>query len=119
MSMVNIQLIINWDGHWVCGQGVYWYDSKRSKWLLFSIDTTFAQLLDKVYYVTVINRNNYQVIIKTVAHTICPSIPVEISDDDVVLLLRQKNFDPLVCITVFEIEYSHPQSKQKFFSRVI
>ncbi|KAL5852707.1 hypothetical protein ACOSQ3_007825 [Xanthoceras sorbifolium] len=43
-------------------------------------------------------------------------MPVEISDDDdVVILLRQKNVDPLVCITVFEIEYNDRQLKQQYF----
>ncbi|KAL5782662.1 hypothetical protein ACOSP7_007691 [Xanthoceras sorbifolium] len=31
MSMVDVQLIINWDEHWICEQEVYWYDGKRSK----------------------------------------------------------------------------------------
>ncbi|KAL5736247.1 hypothetical protein ACOSQ2_031035 [Xanthoceras sorbifolium] len=104
MSMNDVQLIINWDGHWVCEQGVYWYDGKRSKWVLFLRDATFAQLLDKVHNVTGIDEHNFRVIIKTVAHTIRPSMPIEISDDDdVIILLRQRNVDPLVCITVFEI----------------
>ena len=111
-----MQLIINWDGHWVCEQGVYWYDGKRSKWVLFPREATYAQLLDKVYAVTGIDRNCFRVIIKTVAHTIRPSMPVEISDDDdVVILLRQKNVDPLVCITVSEIEHSDRQLQQQCF----
>ncbi|KAL5849829.1 hypothetical protein ACOSQ3_007885 [Xanthoceras sorbifolium] len=52
MSMVDVQLIINWDEHWICEQEVYWYDGKRSKWMLFPKDATFVQLLDKVYDVT-------------------------------------------------------------------
>jgi hypothetical protein len=41
-------------------------------------------------------------------------MPIEIIDDkDVALLLRQENFDPLVCVSVEEIDHESPEKKHK------
>ncbi|KAK2649051.1 hypothetical protein Ddye_016540 [Dipteronia dyeriana] len=68
-----------------------------------------------VYRVIGIDRNHYRVTLTTVAQTIRPSLPVEIiDDDDVALLLRREHVDPLVCISVEQINDDHPEVKQNF-----
>ncbi|TXG64287.1 hypothetical protein EZV62_011281 [Acer yangbiense] len=50
----------------------------------------------------------------TLAQTFRPSMPIEIIDDeDVALLFRRENVDPLVCITVEEIGHESPKRKNK------
>ncbi|TXG69961.1 hypothetical protein EZV62_004896 [Acer yangbiense] len=49
-----------------------------------------------------------------VAHTFRPSMPIEIVDDeDVALLLRRENVDPLVCISIEEIGNECPERNHK------
>ncbi|KAK2665777.1 hypothetical protein Ddye_004351 [Dipteronia dyeriana] len=62
-----------------------------------------------------IDRNYYRVTLTTVAQTIRPSLPVEIiDDDDVALLLHREHVDPLVCISVKQINDDHPEVKHNF-----
>ncbi|KAK0599640.1 hypothetical protein LWI29_007202 [Acer saccharum] len=50
----------------------------------------------------------------TLPQTFRPSMPIEIVDDeDVALLLRRENVDPLVCISVEEIGHESPEMKPK------
>ncbi|KAK3219469.1 hypothetical protein Dsin_013439 [Dipteronia sinensis] len=50
----------------------------------------------------------------TLPQTFRPSMPIEIVDDeDVALLLRRENVDPLVCISVEEIGHESPEMKHK------
>ncbi|KAK2640237.1 hypothetical protein Ddye_028032 [Dipteronia dyeriana] len=68
-----------------------------------------------VYRVIGIDRNHYRVTLTTFAQTIRPSLPIEIiDDDDVALLLCRKHVDPLVCISVEQINDDHPEVKQNF-----
>ncbi|TXG50204.1 hypothetical protein EZV62_022728 [Acer yangbiense] len=102
--MTNVQLVLNWGGEWKSDHGVYWYDGRRGMAFDFPRDANYDQLLDKVYRVIGIDRNHYRATLTTVAQTIRPSLPIEIiDDDDVALLLRRENVDPLVCISVEEI----------------
>ncbi|TXG54834.1 hypothetical protein EZV62_020090 [Acer yangbiense] len=102
--MTNVQLVLNWGGEWKSDHGVYWYDGRRGRAFDFPRDANYDQLLDKVYRVIGIDRNHYRATLTTVAQTIRPSLPIEIiDDDDVALLLRRENVDPLVCISVEEI----------------
>ncbi|KAK1566579.1 hypothetical protein Q3G72_001611 [Acer saccharum] len=111
--MTNVQLVLNWDGEWKCDHGVYWYDDRRGRAFDFPRDANYDQLLHKVYRVIGIDRNHYRATLTTFAQTIRPSLPIEIiDDDDVALLLRQENVDPLVCISVEEIVDDHSELKQ-------
>ncbi|TXG61570.1 hypothetical protein EZV62_012933 [Acer yangbiense] len=102
--MTSVQLVLNWGGKWKSHHGQYWYEGRRAKAFNFPRDANYDLLLDKVYYVTVIDRDHYRVSMTTVAHTFHPSMPIEIVDDeDVALLLRRENVDPLVCISIEEI----------------
>ncbi|KAK2642006.1 hypothetical protein Ddye_023769 [Dipteronia dyeriana] len=68
----------------------------------------------KVYNVKGIDRDHYRVSMTTLPQTFCPSMPIEIVDDeDVSLLLRRENVDPLVCISVEEIGHETPEMKHK------
>ncbi|KAK3199043.1 hypothetical protein Dsin_022458 [Dipteronia sinensis] len=81
----------------------------------FPRDANYDQLLDKVYRVIGIDRNHYRVTLTTVAQTFRPSLPIEIiDDDDVALLLCRENFDPLVCISIVQIDDDRPELKQNF-----
>ncbi|KAK2642515.1 hypothetical protein Ddye_024278 [Dipteronia dyeriana] len=64
--------------------------------------------IDKVYSVIGIDINHYRVTLTTVVQTFRPSLPIEIIDDNdnVALLLRR---DPLVCISVEQIDDDHPE----------
>ncbi|TXG72867.1 hypothetical protein EZV62_001446 [Acer yangbiense] len=111
--MTNVQLVLNWGGEWKSDHGVYWYDGQRRRAFDFPRDANYDQLLDKVYRVIGIDRNHYRATLTTVAQTIRPSLPIEIiDDDDVALLLRRENVDPLVCISVEKIVDDHPELKQ-------
>ncbi|KAK3222221.1 hypothetical protein Dsin_009246 [Dipteronia sinensis] len=113
--MKNVQLVLNWGGEWKNDHGVYWYDGRRGRAFDFPRDANYDQLLDKVYCVIGIDRNHYRATRTVVAQTIRPSLPIEIiDDDDVALLLCRENVDPLVCISVEEIEADHPELKQNF-----
>ena len=110
--MTNVQLVLNWGGEWKSDHGVYWYDGRRGRAFDFPRDANYDQLLDKVYRVIGIDRNHYRVTLTTVAQTICPSLPIEIiDDDDVALLLCREDVDPLVYISVEEIDDDHPELK--------
>ncbi|KAK2648592.1 hypothetical protein Ddye_016081, partial [Dipteronia dyeriana] len=94
---------------------VYWYDGRRGRAFDFPRNANCDQLLDMVYRVIGVDRNHYRVTLTTVAQTIRPSLPIEIiDDDDVALLLRRENIDPLVCISVEQINDHHPEVKQNF-----
>ncbi|KAK2659792.1 hypothetical protein Ddye_006325 [Dipteronia dyeriana] len=68
-----------------------------------------------VYRVIGIDRNHYRVTLTTVAQTIRHSLLIEIIDeDDVALLLRREHVDPLVYISVEQINDDHPEVKQNF-----
>ncbi|KAK2637620.1 hypothetical protein Ddye_025415 [Dipteronia dyeriana] len=69
-----------------------------------------------VYRVIGIDKNHYWVTLTTIALTIRPSLPIEIidDDDDVALFLRREHVDPLVCISVEQINDDHPEVKQNF-----
>ncbi|KAK1553374.1 hypothetical protein Q3G72_033881 [Acer saccharum] len=102
--MASVQLVFNWGGKWKSHHDQYWYEGRRAKVFDFPRDANYDKLLNKVYHVIGIDRDYYRVSMTTIAHTFRPSMPIEIVDDeDVALLLRQENVDPLVCISVVEI----------------
>ncbi|KAK1553924.1 hypothetical protein Q3G72_005362 [Acer saccharum] len=112
--MKNVHLVLNWGGEWKNHHGEYWYEGRRAKAFAFSRDSNYDQLLDKVYNVTGIDRDYYRVSMTTLPQTFRPSMPIEIVDDeDVALLLRRENVDPLVCISVEEIGHESPEMKPK------
>ncbi|KAK2661678.1 hypothetical protein Ddye_000252 [Dipteronia dyeriana] len=112
--MTSVQLVLNWGGKWKSHHGQYWYEGQRAKAFDFPRDANYDQLLDKVYRVTGIDRDHYQVSMTTVAQTFRPSMTIEIVDDeDVVLLLRRENVDPLVCISIEEINHVCPETNHK------
>ncbi|KAK1568372.1 hypothetical protein Q3G72_023716 [Acer saccharum] len=112
--MTSVQLVLNWGGKWKSHHGQYWYEGQRAKAFDFPRDANYDLLLDKVYYVTGIDRDHYRVSMTTVAHTFRPSMPIEIVDDeDVALLLRRENVDPLVCISIEEIGNECPERNHK------
>ncbi|KAK2665808.1 hypothetical protein Ddye_004382 [Dipteronia dyeriana] len=112
--MTSVQLVLNWGGKWKSHHGQYWYEGQRAKAFDFSRDANYDQLLNKVYRVTGIDRDHYRVSMTTVAQIFRPSMPIEIVDDeDVVLLLRRENVDPLVCISVEEINHECPERNHK------
>ncbi|TXG59947.1 hypothetical protein EZV62_014520 [Acer yangbiense] len=112
--MTSVQLVLNWGGKWKSHHGQYWYEGRRAKAFDFPRDANYDLLLDKVYYVTGIDRDHYRVSMTTVAHTFRPSMPIEIVDDeDVALLLRRENVDPLVCISIEEIGNECPERNHK------
>ncbi|KAK1557544.1 hypothetical protein Q3G72_026703 [Acer saccharum] len=112
--MKNVHLVLNWGGEWKNHHGEYWYEGRRAKTFAFSRDSNYDQLLDKVYNVTGIDRDYYRVSMTTLPQTFRPSMPIEIVDDeDVALLLRRENVDPLVCISVEEIGHESPEMKPK------
>ncbi|KAK3212353.1 hypothetical protein Dsin_017059 [Dipteronia sinensis] len=101
-------------GEWKSHHGEYWYEGRRAKAFDFSRDSNFDQLLDKVYNITGIDRDHYRVSMTTLPQTFRPSMPIEIIDDeDVALLLRRENVDPLVCISVEEIGHESLEMKHK------
>ncbi|KAK0598914.1 hypothetical protein LWI29_000693 [Acer saccharum] len=113
-GMKNVHLVLNWGGEWKNHHGEYWYEGRRAKAFAFSRDSNYDQLLDKVYNVTGIDRDYYRVSMTTLPQTFRPSMPIEIVDDeDVALLLRRENVDPLVCISVEEIGHESPEMKPK------
>ncbi|KAK2655520.1 hypothetical protein Ddye_008572 [Dipteronia dyeriana] len=96
--------------------GVYWYDGRRGRAFDFLRNANYDQLLDMLYRVIGIDRNHYRVTLTTVAQTIRPSLPIEIiDDDDVALLLCREHVDPLVCISVEQINDDHPEVKQNLY----
>ncbi|KAK3205632.1 hypothetical protein Dsin_019678 [Dipteronia sinensis] len=112
--MKSVHLVLNWGGEWKSHHGEYWYEGRRAKAFDFSRDSNYDQLLDKVYNVTRIDRDHYRVSMMTLPQTFRPSMPIEIVDDeDVALLLRRENVDPLVCISVEEIGHESPEMKHK------
>ncbi|TXG49460.1 hypothetical protein EZV62_025335 [Acer yangbiense] len=113
--MKNVHLVLNWGGEWKNLHGEYWYEGQRVKAFTFSRDSNYDQLLDKVYNVTGIDRDHYQVSMTTLPQTFHPSMPIEIvdDDDDVALLLGRENVDPLICIGVEEICHEFPEMKHK------
>ncbi|KAK1560756.1 hypothetical protein Q3G72_030599 [Acer saccharum] len=112
--MKNVHLVLNWGGEWKNHHGEYWYEGRRAKAFAFSRDSNYDQLLDKVYNVTGIDRDYYRVSMTTLPQTFRPSMPIEIVDDeDVALLLRRENVDPLVCISVEKIGHESPEMKPK------
>ncbi|TXG48510.1 hypothetical protein EZV62_024385 [Acer yangbiense] len=112
--MTSVQLVLNWGGKWKSHHGQYWYEGRRAKAFDFPRDANYDLLLDKVYYVTGIDRDHYRVSMTTVAHTFRPSMPIEIVDDeDVALLLRRENVDPLVYISIEEIGNECPERNHK------
>ncbi|TXG69328.1 hypothetical protein EZV62_004263 [Acer yangbiense] len=112
--MTSVQLVLNWGGKWKSHHGQYWYEGRRAKPFDFPRDANYDLLLDKVYYVTGIDRDHYRVSMTTVAHTFSPSMPIEIVDDeDVALLLRRENVDLLVCISIEEIGNECPERNHK------
>ncbi|KAK1582103.1 hypothetical protein Q3G72_011835 [Acer saccharum] len=112
--MTSVQLVLNWGGKWKSHHAQYWYEGRRAKAFDFPRDANYDLLLDKVYYVTGIDRDHYRVSMTTVAHTFHPSMPIEIVDDeDVALLLRLENVDPLVCISIEEINNECPERNHK------
>ncbi|KAK0578641.1 hypothetical protein LWI29_013658 [Acer saccharum] len=101
-------------GEWKNHHGEYWYEGRRAKVFAFSRDSNYDQLLNKVYNVTGIDRDYYRVSMTTLPQTFRPSMPIEIVDDeDVALLLRRENVDPLVCISVEETGHESPEMKLK------
>ncbi|KAK3199141.1 hypothetical protein Dsin_022556 [Dipteronia sinensis] len=110
LIMKSVHLVLNLGGEWKSNHGEYWYEGRRAKAFDFSRDSNYDQLLDKVYNVTRIDRDHYQVSMTTLPQTFRPSMPIEIVDDeDVALLLRRENVDPLVCIIVEEIGHESPE----------
>ncbi|KAK2639285.1 hypothetical protein Ddye_027080 [Dipteronia dyeriana] len=102
-------------GEWKSDHGVNWYDGRRGLAFDFPRNANYDQLLDMVYRVIRIDRNHYRVTLTTVAQTIRPSLPIEIiDDDDIALLLRREHVDPLVCISVEQINDYHPEVNQNF-----
>ncbi|KAK2649702.1 hypothetical protein Ddye_017191 [Dipteronia dyeriana] len=98
---------LGWE--WKNHHGKYWYEGRRMKAFNFSRDSNYDQLLGKVYNVIGIDRDHYRVSMSTLPQTFRLSMPIEIVDDeDVALLLRRENVDPLVCISVEEIGHETP-----------
>ncbi|KAK3229278.1 hypothetical protein Dsin_001159 [Dipteronia sinensis] len=114
LMMKSVHLVLNWGGEWKSHHGEYWYEGRRAKAFDFSRDSNYDQLLDKVYNVTGIDRDHYRVSMTTFPQTFRPSMPIEIVDvEDVALLLRRENVDPLLCISVEEIGHESPKMKHK------
>ncbi|KAK2664916.1 hypothetical protein Ddye_003490 [Dipteronia dyeriana] len=114
LTMKNVHLVLNWGGEWKNHHGKHWYEGQRAKAFNFPRDSNYDQLLGKVYNVTGIDRDHYRVSMTTLPQTFRPSMPIEIIDDeDVALLLRRENVDPLFCISVEEIGHETPKMKHQ------
>ncbi|KAK2649994.1 hypothetical protein Ddye_017483 [Dipteronia dyeriana] len=114
LTMKNVHFVLNWGGEWKNHHGKYWYEGQRAKAFNFPKDSNYDQLLGKVYNVTGIDRDHYRVSMTTLPQMFRPSMPIEIIDDkDVALLLRRENVNPLVCISVEEIDHETPEMKHQ------
>ncbi|KAK2646266.1 hypothetical protein Ddye_021461 [Dipteronia dyeriana] len=110
--MKIVHLFLNWGGEWKSHHGEYWYEGRRAKAFVFSRDSNYDQLFDKVYNVTGIDKDHYRVSMTTLPQTFRPSMPIEIVDDeDIQLLLSRENVDPLFCISVEEIGHQSTEMK--------
>ncbi|XP_062018451.1 uncharacterized protein LOC133734861 isoform X2 [Rosa rugosa] len=74
----EVRVLVNYDGEWVNST----YVGGKTKGIVISDDMAHQELVDRVYGIVGVDRNEYKLIMKTAYESNLPTQPVEIIDDD-------------------------------------
>ncbi|KAK4837990.1 hypothetical protein QYF36_010180 [Acer negundo] len=116
--MEAVRVLVTYGGTWETNsEGFYRFSWGKTKGIMVPPNSTYINLVDRVYRVAELDRHEFQITLQTVCRAENPTEPVNIlNDDDVAFFLCETNALPIqqrttLAITISQISMDAPTTQ--------